>query len=220
MKWRLTSPETKIEIVKKCWRPGLSARDLAREVSREIGEEVTHNAILGLYHRSRLHERLHGKTDPLRQCPLNTVNENLKLARERRPPPPPVVFKRKWKPPEKCKPKIRPAKVVKAKTKPEPESKPKLKPQLKPQPEFTTDAVTDITPDPVDFQAKHIEITELTEKTCRWPTERGEITWKFCGNDIKPGSKYCPYHDQKAKDQRGDVSLLTRHRWTTHVTVR
>ncbi len=47
--------------------------------------------------------------------------------------------------------------------------------------------------------SRHLALTELTERTCKWPIgDPLQDDFHFCGNDAGDGSPYCKYHARLA----------------------
>lgn len=47
--------------------------------------------------------------------------------------------------------------------------------------------------------SRRLELTQLTERTCKWPNGDPLATdFNFCGNDVGEGGPYCGYHSRVA----------------------
>lgn len=207
-KWRSMKPHEKAELLAKLWKPGVLATTLAEETSKFLGEEVTRNSIIGVYHRSRANARTKGEPDPLFLCPLSTPLEGQRRRRAKNEAKATAKTKGKIKANGKTAVKKKPVKAKRA----EPDPGPQFK--LEPLPE----------PEPDLIGMKYISFHKLTDATCRWPTnERDEITWRFCGKQTAPGSSYCPYHDKKSQGnaaEHAEIPFIVLRRWKTSVHVR
>src|SRR5690606_35741380 len=112
------------------------------------------NSILGVYHRTRANARTKGEPDPLFLCPLSTPLEGQRRRR--------------------AKNEAKAADKVKGKTKGDGKAATKKK-TVKSGAQFKPEPLPEPEPDLIGM--KYISFHQLTDATCRWPTnKRDEIT--------------------------------------------
>ena len=77
------------------------------------------------------------------------------------------------------------------------------------KPQIIADAVEDldtrVIEDIVVPISRRLPLTELTEKTCKWPLgDPLQEDFHFCGNDCSDSGPYCGYHAKLAFQPAGD----------------
>ena len=176
--------DERVELLKKMWSEGQSARQLAKELG-----SVTRNAVIGKVHRLGLSNRAGG----------GGTGGASKAAKETKAPSKP---KTEAKPAAKPKAAPKPAPAAKSdEDSPIPMSAarraiiPAGQP-LPPQPsanEIDPEALAKV--NEVEKTAKKLSLMELTERTCKWPIgDPATPDFWFCGLPVQQGKPYCEAH--------------------------
>lgn len=164
--------DERVEKLKKLWSEGLSASQIAAQLGG-----VSRNAVIGKVHRLNLPGRAKAGGTP-------------SAARPKRPAvatPRPSNFA------------ARPVTAVRPASRPVGNAIPKD--------ELETDFDEQVQNLPVVVSGKNVvvpmsrrlELTELTERTCKWPIgDPLNDDFHFCGNESPDNSPYCTYHQRLA----------------------
>ncbi len=194
--------DERVELLKKMWNEGHSASQIAKELGG-----VTRNAVIGKVHRLGLSNRsgpdaaadaspapaAPAKPAPERaEAPVVDLAEAKAARAASRPAPDPAPA-----PPAPERPDPAPAAE-------EVQEAPVYKPRpiipagqpLPPQPstnEIDSEALATVRE--VEKTARKLSLSELTERTCKWPIgdPATEDFW-FCGLPVAPGKPYCEAH--------------------------
>lgn len=162
--------DERVEKLKKLWSEGLSASQIAAQLGG-----VSRNAVIGKVHRLNL---------PGRAKSGGTQN----ASRPKRPaaaPPRPSNFA---------------ARPIAARTAPRPLGNAVAKEEI------DADSHGDRLPVPISRNSsvvvpmsRRLELTQLTERTCKWPIgDPLNDDFHFCGNESPDNSPYCTYHQRLA----------------------
>lgn len=207
--------EERIKTLKKMWKDGKTASEIAEELG-----DVTRNAVIGKAHRLGLS----GRPSPLG----NKGNKGSKASKSSTNSKAKKKTTAKKAPAKKAAASSTSKKTTKAKaapkkaepspkkdTKPAPKAKDTKKPVAKTAPEEKT--VTPAQPVPIEpkdtsdvlasarqapslpperpFTGKKIGILELTERKCRWPIgDPQDEEFGYCGAETIGGYSYCAEH--------------------------
>ncbi|KEG21184.1 GcrA family cell cycle regulator [Bartonella bacilliformis] len=156
----------RVELLRKLWSEGLSASQIAAQLG-----EVSRNAVIGKVHRLKLPGRV--KTVQLVSRTQKTLTADIvpSVSRVHRVTP-------------SVTPEISPSCSVRTTA---------LKVDL-----MTHDTAKDdvsATSKVVVPMARHLNLLQLSENTCRWPVGDPLLSdFHFCGADSGEGSPYCAFH--------------------------
>ncbi|AOF90769.1 GcrA family cell cycle regulator [Sinorhizobium sp. RAC02] len=163
--------DERVEKLKKLWSEGLSASQIAAQLGG-----VSRNAVIGKVHRLNLPGRAKAGGTPT-------------AARPKRPAvatPRPSNFAAR---PVPARVAARPTGAILAKE----------------DIDADFDAQTEQLPVPANGNkvvvpmSRKLELTELTERTCKWPIgDPLNDDFHFCGNESPDNSPYCTYHQRLA----------------------
>ena len=161
--------DERVERLKKLWAEGLSASQIAAQLGG-----VSRNAVIGKVHRLNLPGRA-------------KAGGTQATARPKRPAPAaprPATFQARAVTPRTA---ARPAAVAKDDMDTEFEA---VAEQL-PVPANGNNVVVPM--------SRKLELTQLTERTCKWPIgDPLNDDFHFCGNESPDNSPYCTYHQRLA----------------------
>lgn len=178
----MTWTDERVALLKKLWMEGLSASQIAAELSGG----VTRNAVIGKVHRLKLSARAkpasvasRAKT-PRPAAPRRptsspgvrgTASTAASAVSQRRSNPAPVIG----------------ATALKIDT----ETQPQMAVEIAEQPAELFIPV-----------AERISLLQLTEKTCKWPIgDPVSSEFHFCGRDAEENKPYCEFHSKRAYHQ-------------------
>lgn len=171
--------DERVELLKKLWAEGLSASQIAAQLGG-----VSRNAVIGKVHRLKLSGRGRPAASPQRQKkaarPAAAASSN-------------------------AKPAARPAGPA-----------PRMAPMTSGANALQADFEEDVIAEPVPVArsqeivvpiSRHLALTELTERTCKWPIgDPLAEDFHFCGHESGESGPYCKYHArlafQPASDRR------------------
>lgn len=163
--------DERVEKLKKLWSEGLSASQIAAQLGG-----VSRNAVIGKVHRLNLPGRAKAGGTPT-------------AARPKRPAPVaprPSNFTAR---PVAARPVTRPAGNTVAKE--EIDVAFEMQPETLPVPANGNNVVVPM--------SRRLELTQLTERTCKWPIgDPLNDDFHFCGNESPDNSPYCTYHQRLA----------------------
>jgi len=168
--WRDATVAAKIELVEAVFTDGMSASGIAAAVRACTLENVSRNAIIGLFYR-------HGDKIP-KGVRLRARMENLNTTRPKR--------KRRA-----------PARRGNIPSRPEARAdRPKQKQR---PPKERLAPVTDIEADEYDAASLNLSLADLEVGQCRWPTGQADGGHRFCGHRVhKLGWPYCHHHARRS----------------------
>ena len=162
--------DERVEMLKALWAEGLSASQIAKQLGG-----VSRNAVIGKVHRLGLEGR--GKS-------------NQKKAEEAAPAPEAVATEPAKRTDE--------APAQDAAPEPAPAARAMDEPANDPGEPAAEDAAAD-EDDVVVPIPRRLKLTELTERTCKWPIgDPMHDDFHFCGNEVDEGRPYCEYHSNIA----------------------
>ena len=163
--------DERVEKLKKLWSEGLSASQIAAQLGG-----VSRNAVIGKVHRLNLPGRAKAGGTPT-------------AARPKRPAPAaprPAAFQAR---PVAARAVARPAEDNLARE--EADTDFEVRAETLPVPANGNGVVVPMT--------RKLELTQLTERTCKWPIgDPLNDDFHFCGNESPDNSPYCTYHQRLA----------------------
>lgn len=176
----MTWTDERVALLKKLWMEGLSASQIAAELSGG----VTRNAVIGKVHRLKLSARAK---------PANTAP---------RPKAPRASAPRR--PSSGTATTVRPA--VSATSQRRTVSAPMIgATALKMDNELEVEAVIEVQTKVAELfipVEERISLLQLTEKTCKWPIgDPMSSEFHFCGRGSDEGKPYCEFHSRRAYHQ-------------------
>lgn len=171
----MTWTEDRVELLKKLWRDGQSASQIAKEVGG-----VTRNAVIGKVHRLGISNRAIGgesatvaKAAPKPELEQDQ-SEKTELKKASSPQPAPKPTAPPSQPPAFNQ-------IISAEK------------RFPPQP-----SANEVSPEAlashreVEKKALRLSLMELTERTCKWPFgDPATDDFWFCGLPVEPGKSYC-----------------------------
>ncbi len=166
--------DERVEILKTLWAEGLSASQIAAQLGG-----ISRNAVIGKVHRLKLSSRGRAVPPPSRQK---------KPTREAPAAERPAA--RESSPARNAAPQPKTATPVIGAT------------ALKPRAETEAEVLAEMPPESsavVVPISRRLALTELTERTCKWPIgDPLSEDFHFCGNDAGDSGPYCSYHSRMA----------------------
>ena len=171
--------DERVETLKTLWKEGLSASQIANKLGG-----VSRNAVIGKVHRLGLE----GRAKP--------------NAPKKEAEPPAAAVSAEPAPQPEAKTRAEPA--------PEPANDPGIAPMAdddSPTETATAEANETTEDDVVVPIPLKLKLTELTERTCKWPIgDPMHDDFHFCGHEADEGRPYCEYHSglafQPASERR------------------
>ena len=174
--------DERIALLKKMWKEGKSAADIAKTLSRG----VTRNAVIGKAHRMGLS----GRPSPIKKTATVAKKEAPKKETAAKKPAAPAVATLK-------KTAKTPLASVPAKKAATPATG--LRPPALTREAPSRPAVQDIPP-----LNGGVALIDLSERMCKWPYgDPEDDDFTFCGRPIRPGTPYCPDHTAMAYQSSG-----------------
>ncbi|WMT87634.1 GcrA cell cycle regulator [Pelagibacterium sp. 26DY04] len=178
----MTWTDERVALLKKLWMEGLSASQIAAELSGG----VTRNAVIGKVHRLKLSARAKpASVTPRAKAP--------RPAAPRRPSAP-------------SGPRGTASAAASAVSQRRTTSAPTMgATALKIDAEMEMEAVVETTAKVAELfipVEERISLLQLTEKTCKWPIgDPMSSEFHFCGRDSDEGKPYCEFHSRRAYHQ-------------------
>lgn len=161
--------DERVEQLKKLWAEGLSASQIAAQLGG-----VSRNAVIGKVHRLKLSSRGRATASPTRQK---------KPARAAAGGAPKAPSRSGVAPSGRGVAVTSGANALKVTFEQDPDALEAVRP--------SNEVVVPI--------SRRLELTELTERTCKWPIgDPLAEDFHFCGNDSGDSGPYCAYHSRLA----------------------
>ena len=164
--------DERVEKLKKLWSEGLSASQIAAQLGG-----VSRNAVIGKVHRLNLPGRAKAGGTPSAAHPKRPAAAT----------PRPSAFQAR---PVAARAAVRPADTGIAKE--DADAGFEIRSEQLPVPANGNNGV-------VVPMSRRLELTQLTERTCKWPIgDPLNDDFHFCGNESPDNSPYCTYHQRLA----------------------
>lgn len=170
--------DDRVAILKKMWKDGHSAADIAKE----LGEGVTRNAVIGKAHRMGLS----GRPSPIKGKSSDKSTAKKSTAKK-------ATKKTETKAKKETKEKKTTTRARKATTNSK-VAKKTTNSTLKSELDREEIVISNIDTEnpPADGG---VALIDLTERMCKWPYgDPREEGFTFCGRECYPGKPYCPDH--------------------------
>lgn len=177
----MTWTDERVALLKKLWMEGLSASQIAGELSGG----VTRNAVIGKVHRLKLSARAK---------PTNVAA---------RPKTPRASAPRR---PTSSATPATPRSTINVSSQRRAAAAPMIgATALKIESEVETEVAMEVQAQPVELfipVEERVSLLQLTEKTCKWPIgDPMSSEFHFCGRESEEGKPYCDFHSRRAYHQ-------------------